>query len=711
MRRECVFVIALAGCGTHQLPAAGDDGVDAGLAPDASTTDANMSPGALTIPTDHPRLWFATPELRARGLANFQAAYGSDGASFDPKDDPMSNALGYLMTKNPAYAQVAITYALSVVDATIDDPSPGAGPSDTFRWYGEAVALIYDWCHDAFTDDQRATLMARWNMYVANENGRIWGGPGMEMDNYFWGHLRTSFDWGVATTGESPLAAGFISAVVDTQLAQAFVPFAGGQGAGGIPQEGTEYGHYNLGYPVVPFLTAQALGLPLYDDGNFFPGSVMFLIYSATPAPTTIGASAPSLQVFPFNDDQNWHNGSSMSGYWGDFLQAAATEWSGHAVGKLARHLLTTTSASRDDYVAILDQRTSGDDQPFDALPLDYYAPGPGYLFARTAWGANATSLFFQLDQPWAIGHHHQDYGTFQMWRNGRWLSRETASYADQVAGFDQSGPESAALTSAHNGILFEGIGDNSYYARTDNYCDGPPVVTRVASRDAYTFASVDLSKSYRSHGSSYLIANTNRLRDDNPHVANVVRDFVFVRGMETLVVLDRLQSSAFDRQDAEAADGPISPHVDDPTAVRKTFLAHFEEQPVIAGNVTTADYGGQVLRVISAYPANPTISVVDETLGASAIGQYRLEVTTSGSAQSYMIHVLQGRDTNAPDVVATVTESATELVLDLAMGTQKAIIHFTKGMSSTGGSFNGDPFLDHVQAVALTPEGPTWGN
>ncbi|MBA3538722.1 MAG: hypothetical protein H0T79_03775 [Deltaproteobacteria bacterium] len=687
---------------------------DVGVATASADSGGSTSPvpGEMTIPTDHPRLWFSTPELRARALANFEARYGANGESFAPGDDPVSNALGYLMTKNAAYARVAIDFAMQVTDARLEEAGAGVSVSDRFRWDSEAVALIYDWCHDALSDSERSTLLARWNVYVANETSRNWGGPHMMMNNYYWGNVRTGFEWGVATTGESPLAAGFIANALDTRYTGTFRPFSLDKGAGGVPQEGSQYGIYNLGYPVVPAMTARALGRPLYDENPFFAESVLYLIYSTTPAKTTIGTRSDpaSYQLFPFGDDENWTNGNSMAGYYGGFLQAAATQWTGRPIGKYARHLLEQTSAARPDYIALLDQRPANDDQPFDTLPLDYYAPGPGYLFSRSVWGEKATSAFFQLGQPWAVGHHHKDYGTFQLWRNGRWLSRETVSYEHQVASFDQGGPESASRTSAHNGVLFEGIGNNSYFGQ-GTYADGAPEVTRVESRDGYSFASVDLSTSYRSHSSRHLLDGTKKLRDDNPHVARAVRDVVFVRDMESLVVLDRMESMPFDRQDAESEHGTITPHLDDAAAVRKTFLAHFEERPTIAGAIATADYGSQALRVITAYPANAIARVVDEKIGASSLGQFRLEVTTRGAAQSYFIHVLQGRDSGASDVEASVVESANDFTLTLTMGAKQHTLVFAKGMTSTGGSIDGAPFIDHVQAITVTPDGPTWGN
>lgn len=54
---------------------------------------------------------------------------------------------------------------------------------------------------------------------------------------------------------------------------------------------------------------------------------------------------------------------------------------------------------------------------------------------AKAMLGPNRAQLEFQDSFTQTIvGHAHQDFGNWQMWRNGRWLSRETVAYTDEVS-------------------------------------------------------------------------------------------------------------------------------------------------------------------------------------------------------------------------------------------------------------------------------------
>ena len=48
----------------------------------------------------------------------------------------------------------------------------------------------------------------------------------------------------------------------------------------------------------------------------------------------------------------------------------------------------------------------------FNSLPVDYYAKGVQYLYTRSSWAGNATSISLQMGQGW----RQQDAGTFQIY-------------------------------------------------------------------------------------------------------------------------------------------------------------------------------------------------------------------------------------------------------------------------------------------------------
>jgi hypothetical protein len=289
-------------------------------------------------------------------------------------------------------------------------------------------------------------------------------------------------------------------------------------------------------------------------------------------------------------------------------------------------------------------------------------------------------------------GHTDANCGSFQVWRQGRWLARNDIGYGAAIAGW-QGAVSDVSKMIAQNGIVYNGLGPANAYA------DGPPVTTRLQSSQALAYAAVDLSKAYRAHGSPY------PRRDDNPYEASTVREFLFVKPMGVLVILDRVVATA---------DG-----------VSKTFLLHTPRRPAVKSAPTvSAVNGAQELLLTTLLPAAPSYNVVDESAGVTrdpaTAYQFRLEITDSGAAQGYFLNVLQARSVGDPDVTAALTDSGTSWTLHLdspALG--HAVIVLNKGAASAGGRFDyspsgvpktATPLIDHVQGMRVTAEGPVWG-
>jgi hypothetical protein len=166
------------------------------------------------------------------------------------------------------------------------------------------------------------------------------------------------------------------------------------------------------------------------------------------------------------------------------------------------------------------------------------------------------------------------------------------------------------------------------------------------------------------------------------------VREYVFVRGLETLVILDRVQSSS--------------------ATATKTFLSHCETNPTTGAATATCTNGGQALVMTTLVPASPSLRVVAEGGG---IGQHRIEVDTSpGTAQSYILTVLQAKDAAGASLAPSVVEDASTFTVTL--NGSNGIV-FQKGMTSTGGSIttggSTTAFRADVQGIAVGDAGPAW--
>lgn len=645
--------------------------------------DVSKAPGTsiqgMTVPTTHPRLWW-TPERIAR--AKKWAI-----ASRENPDSTIQQAFRHVVSGADCSKAIQWLMGFKISDNEFNVAS------DHIRWNGEEAVLVYDWCHDQLTADQKTTILKQWNGWLEKAMALSWGGPTMVSNNYYWGYLRNELSWGIATLGENPSAQKYIDFALNKRWKDYFLPFATNthkpklhlDGRGGLPHEGTQYGPYMSNYPIVPFATAGILGRPLYEETDFFKGTVFYVLYATLPSATTSPVdNRAEFEVFPYNDDEKWTERRSAD-YFSDFMAQAAMNWSCLPVGKYARGWSKMIGAKPQPFIASVDP--GGEALVPSTLPLDYYAAGPRYMYGRSAWTPKATVFNWQLGDSHnsGVGHYHLDYGNWQIWRGGRWLVREATGYGDTLTGLGGNGTVGSADPLAHNTLIVNGKGFGEGEAE-DN---GPAIVRRLESQTGYTYADVDLTKLYHSKDQGHPERN-------NPAVDHVEREFVFVRSLETTIILDRIKSKAVGGTPADK--------------ITKTFLAHFEQSPKIEDpNHVTYTTGTQAIRTTFLVPKSPDVRVTDERK-AKDRGIQRLEVTTSGAAQSYFLTVLQAKDATAPALQPTVAEDANQFTVTLNPTTT---LLFKKGETSAGGSITlagaTTPFRNDVQSMKITDAGPLW--
>jgi hypothetical protein len=639
----------------------------------ASVTVAELvaTTHGMAIPAAHPRLWF-NPSRLARARAWFATHPFNAPTSEDSGGGYGDTALHGLLSNNATGScDRAITWGLSRL-GDVDDS--GGTACDSCRWTGEQLILIYDWCHAYFTEAQRATYVTGMQTGIQAWSRKSWGGPPMFQNNYYWGYLRNELEWSITAYEENPAwAEAMLDWVFTNRLAQGFNPSTApdGDSRGGVASEGSEYGPVVGAYPLIPFVTANLLGRNLYEETPFWRESVYAIIYATTPAPTRVpDVTGTGYTVFPFSDDEGWNSRfQAQTHYFPDFMTAMASYWPTNNVGRHARQWAQMVGVTPWRHVQAVDVETTP--LAFTGLPLDFYAAGPRYLYARSAWGAGGTVVMLQLGDAAesTIGHQHGDYGTFQIWRGGRFLSHESAAYSGSgntsVVGYGGTGSVDGALGIAHNSVLVNGANAGPQYSGPD------AVVERLESAPGYTFAVVDL------------VPPATRMQEWR-------RELVFVRSLETLVILDRIQTA-----DAAAT---------------RTFLNHCETSPVVSGNNSaTCTVDTQALTMTTLLPAQRTYRVVDE--GPMAYSQYRIEVDTApGSAQSYILTVIEARNTSDTALTPTVADNGTSYTVTLDGSTA---ITFQKGMTSTGGSIriggSDRPFRAGVQSMSVSGDGPVW--
>ncbi|MBP7586736.1 MAG: heparinase II/III family protein [Thermoanaerobaculia bacterium] len=650
------------------------DGFESGDTSAWSTTFPGVlvTTHGMTLPAAHPRLWF-DPTRLARARTWFASHPFTPPTNEDSAGGYGDVALHGLLSDNASGScTTAINWALGRLGDLADT---GGVACDPCRWTGEQLILVYDWCHAYLTPSQRDSFVAGISTGLQSWSQEAWGGPLMYQNNYYWGYLRNELEWAITSYEENPVwAEDMLDWVFTNRLANTFNPstLAAGKSRGGVAYEGSEYGPVVGAYPLIPFTTAGLMGRNLYEETSFWWEFVYALIHSTTPAPTAVpGVTGTGYTVFPFSDDEGWNERfQAQTHYFPDFMVASASYWPTAAVGRHARQWANMVGILPWRHVQAVDVANSP--LAFTGLPLDFYAAGPRYFYGRNAWGANSTAFQLQLGDAAesTIGHQHGDYGTFQIWRAGRFVSHETAGYSGdpstEVVGYAGAGSVDSATGIAHNTVLVNGLNPGPQYA------DRQASVERLESQPDYAYAVVDL------------VPPANQLQEWR-------REFVFVRPLETLVILDRLQTAS--------------------AVATKTFLNHCETNPAVSGNnAATCTVGSQALVMTTLLPAQRVYRVVDE--GSHVNSQYRIEVdTTPGTTQSYILNVLQAKGAADPSLSPAVVDNGTSWTVTLAAGTS---ITFQKGMTSAGGSITvggvTTPFRSNVQTMSVTAAGPAWG-
>jgi hypothetical protein len=646
----------------------------------------------LSIPSGRPRLFFSDPNRLA------QARAWATSTGFTPNaSDPEELALHYLLTGNTTSARTAINQLMALQINT----DAGVTASDSARWNGQWAILTFDWCNDQMTPTERSTIISRWNTIVANLNAKSWGGQGMEADNYFWGYYRNGLMWAIASWHENqPSAQSFLDHAIDTRWTAWAKPYLtnAAKGKGGVPHEGSQYGEYMLGYIDVPDTTSAAMGMDIWNDSNYYKEALIALMYQTTPAPTTTSRQ-PTVRYepFSFSDDQFFGDqwAARLKGKnWGAFVGRAVDRWRGIPLGHYAQDWLNTIVPTLPKYAQSVHTPISPVSFTRSNLPLDYHAVGNSHVFLHNNWTAAASAINLQLGRArnTKFAHEHSDWGSFQMWRGGRWLTRETTGYSQNITGYAGGSAVDVSNAVAHNMVLFEGLAMISRNELTQ----GSPVLLRLQSDVNHAYAAVDLSQAYR-HSDPF------HPERDNKYEQSLVREFLFIRPMETLVVFDRMESSS-----------ELKPAA----SVVKTELLHFETNPTInaGARAITAVNGSQVLEVRTLLPT--ATAVTYRTVTEGGVGQFRVELDTSGTAQTYFLNVLQGRDSADAAVTASVVDNGTSYDVTITHPTKgTASISYQKGMTSTGGSFGwaqtGTPalsaLLTRVQGMSVNDNGPVW--
>jgi hypothetical protein len=681
----------------------------------------------LSIPAGHPRLFWTASRITTAQAWVASTGYAGLNTPFSrgALDDQDMAFTCFVMNVAGACAQV-------ITDATnfTTTCSSGAG-CDNMRREGEWITgMVRDWlapgCGKAqcLTPAQASTIDTNWSAWQANQDNatQTWGNVGMPASNYFAGQFRNDFDFGIASYNDNANAHANLQYGIQNRwndLLNFVSPTGTGKnGATGYAlhnqEGGGEYGRYSLGYYAFPLASSAILGRDLWTETTAFKSGVLQTIYNTMPTTTT---SRNMTDMFTWGDDELWvsgagcgyqsHNGpdghggcGASSQYYGDFMQAAANEFPGIGVGKLARQWISTVNPAIGPIHKSVDP--GGSSQAYSTLPLDYYSSGAQYMYSRSDWTTNATSMLWQMGithgtnmgttQSWGGGHGHWDAGTFQVFRKGVNIIRETPGYSEFVAGYNGVGTSDTFAGFAHNVPVIGGQAS----INVQGCSDGPGVVKRLETQPNYSFAVTDLTLVYQNNQ-----CDSGHPTRQNPHVVSAVRELIYFRGINVLMIVDRLRSDA--------------------STTGTTFVSHCETNPTVASATIACIDGTQEAFYTALVPAAPRIVVVAENAnGANAANwQYRIEANNSspGNVVSYNIYTIQlgdaaGFSALTPAVADSTPGNPSSGTFTITLDPNNILV-INKGITSSGGAITAagstKALATAVQGMTITDSGPVW--
>lgn len=634
----------------------------------------------LEVRADRPRIWL-TPE-RVEAL---KAKFASDPFPVD-EDDPGARALRYVLTGSVDDARYAIEHIMEF-DVS-EEAMAEAVASDEYRWQA-IVPVIYDWCYDEMTPQERETFRERYGRIALAMNRKHWGGPSMPGSNYYAGYMRNAGIFGLGAFGEAPLARIALENALLTRWEKSSLPYYQSGARGGMVGEGSQYGRYSIGYTTwLAEAVKTATNRNLYRETNWFREFIYQTIYSTTPAPVYApGVDDTYYQRFPMGDDQFTQGYPRVGEVIGDAMRAVSLEFADERVGAHAAAYLEKVEPPRGLLGWVVEDAREVEPMLIERLPYDYFAPGAGVAYVRSGWASDATAIMLQLTTPTKTSHQHQDLGSFQIVRGGTWLSKESTGYHHEFKGTHASGAK------AHNVLLVDGRG------RAPGHADGPPKLRALQSEEKFFHAVVGMTAAYRAQESPRLE------RDDNPNAGMVVREFVFIRP-DILIIFDRVKSTT---PDAE-----------------KTFVLHFPEKPE-EGEANTFTFTGSGGRLMAqfAYPSELSFDVVDEgdiegEKREPGRYQWRVEANQSGSRESYFLTVLVAQERFDMDAKIEMSETDATVGIEIKQPGRRCQLHFNKVLSDNFGhmviesagatGYIETDLLEWVQPITVDADGPRWG-
>jgi hypothetical protein len=599
------------------------------------------------------------------------------------------------------------------------------------RWWGESYGLTVDWIYPYLSAEDKATIRTvflRWAdentnatvtgefnhpqpigvvndpQLISNPYGTRWA-----INNYFAAHMRNiglmalSFDAADdpdgALTGYLASATGAWLYMVDTLLR--------GESRGGMSPEGFEYSPQAMSYVIQFLLALRTAGQDdparwgpqvVVENQPFWDDLIAATLNSNSPRTVLIDDyTGPVYQPAWYGDGQNYQGPDyiDLFGSLGVYDQLAgnakrlnAARWmqTNYPPGG-AESLLYRASGNEDRPETILhfllfDPAAPALTDPREGLPPNWFAPGIGRVLARTDWGQDAAWFTWSLG--WQnIDHQHADGLSFEFYRKGEWLTKESTGYGYTIACSDYHN----TLSLENNPTGIEDPSDWRYPVWKSGsqwlyVSDDPPggKILALSIMSDYVYTLGDATALYNA---AYHEAN---------QITHASRSTIWL-APDVVVVYDR----------ATTRDAGFF----------KRFWLQLPTEARVSGQqstVTTAS--GQQLFVTTLLPADATIAMdtsppLQDEPAYYDVMHFRLKVEATGApADVRFLHVLQGADAGAAALATQVIASSGGTAYAGALvGTTAVVFPQSLGEEPQSVTYSAPGATQHY-ITGLTPNG-----
>lgn len=595
----------------------------------ADTTGGGVSP-------THPRIALNDEATRARLLAALEADTPAAARFKEIVDSEMAGSehyefqpwfaalLGELTGEAPycAYAIAGTDAVVAAEEALIANGERAEVAGDSYLYVGDTVgnlALVYDWCFDALTDDQRQRWLtyanqAVWNVWhpaEANWGGVVYDWSGWSIDNpsnnYYYSFLQATLYLGLAAYEEHPDAAGWLTMFRETKIAGQLVPQFAADLAGGGSREGTGYG------------VAMARLFRLYDFWETSTGESIKDLTGHTRASLLhiLHTTVPTLDRIAPVGDHARDSTAALFDYHRDYVQLLAHMYRDDPVAPTARWWLQACSVPEmsQHFMAVWDlwYGSTAPAAPESGLHSAYHASGTGQVYARSSWDTDATWVHLAAG-PYTESHAHRDKGSIMFYR-GEWLA------------YDQNILSHSGLRQeeeSHNLVRIVDAGETVPQREGADPAD----LLALAEGDGWLYAAVDVTPIY----------------DDHPAVDRVEREMVFIKP-DVLVVFDRVDTSG---------------------ASQRIWQLNTPIQPTLNGTTATITGSAATLVVRRIEPADAASSVFDWTADDDMDGGFRIDSEHADpGGSSRFLHVLS---TDGAVMNAAASHAGSQLGVELTL-------------------------------------------